>query len=373
MEATQTLPNHLSTGLKMVQTPVMTREERRAALMRYLRARTPNKSTRKANEAKKMPESIKQQIEKDDRKKSYYFDMWLSCAEDWGRVVIYEKRIRRLTEESTMKEAWLNKAQLLDFFKCPVVVEALIAKKPAPEFQRPNPDIPYCPEATQYYVCVEESYVKTLAHESERGMVLSGNVSRDDRSVVEGLLQSTAQKPMLQDGADPRIEAAEEARRSAEQQKAKEEAEKKAAERKAAAEARAKERKEKLAQNPASRAQQWLNGIALHIRKCTDVQQEVFDFKADEDMKNLYHAKFKSHKEKLAALRGMFETGTPTNAQCVEAETELTAFKKSVKLWQSTSAVFKVKKQHAMVSHNARPGEVSVALCGDMSSVLLTA
>jgi hypothetical protein len=125
-----------------------------------------------------------------------------------------------------MKEAWLNKAQLLDFFKCPVVVEALIAKKPAPEFQRPNPDIPYCPEATQYYVCVEESYVKTLAHESERGMVLSGNVSRDDRSVVEGLLQSTAQKPMLQDGADPRIEAAEEARRSAEQQKAKEEAEK---------------------------------------------------------------------------------------------------------------------------------------------------
>ena len=140
--------------------------------------------------------------------------------------MLYEKRIRRLTEESTMKEAWLNKAQLLDFFKCPVVVEALIAKKPAPEFQRPNPDIPYCPEATQYYVCVEESYVKTLAHESERGMVLSGNVSRDDRSVVEGLLQSTAQKPMLQDGADPRIEAAEEARRSAEQQKAKEEAEK---------------------------------------------------------------------------------------------------------------------------------------------------
>ena len=84
MEATQTLPNHLSTGLKMVQTPVMTREERRAALMRYLRARTPNKSTRKANEAKKMPESIKQQIEKDDRKKSYYFDMWLSCGKDWG-------------------------------------------------------------------------------------------------------------------------------------------------------------------------------------------------------------------------------------------------------------------------------------------------
>ncbi len=68
----------------------------------------------------------------------------------------------------------------------------------------------------------------------------------------------------------------------------------------------------------------------------------------------------------MAALRGKFETGTPTSAQCVELETELTAFNKSVKLWQSTSVVFKVEKQHAMVSHIARPGGVSVALCGDM-------
>ena len=109
-------------------------------------------------------------MKKDPAKQNHYFDLRYAHGESWGKVVAYEKSIQRDSSQSSIKEMWLTRAQVHDFFKDPIAGDAIIATKSPPETERPHPVVPRVKEATQYWVTVDEAFVRSLAHETEKAV-----------------------------------------------------------------------------------------------------------------------------------------------------------------------------------------------------------
>ena len=170
------------------------------------------------------------------QKKNLYFDPWCAHGESWGKVVAYEKSIQRDSSQSSLKEMWLTRAQVHDFFNGPVVGDAIIATKSPPEADRPHPVVPHVKEATQYWVTVDEAFMRSLTHEREKAMSFVGNVDTDNSDMVKEFVAATSAQPNVANAASSAtaVSSQEEIWRKAQV----EEAEKAKAERKAAAKQR---------------------------------------------------------------------------------------------------------------------------------------
>ena len=84
----------LEKALKETDSKKWTVAHRRAALMRFLRSRQPNKSGRKPRVAT-IPEEMKKELEK---------DMWVGCAEDWGICQIFYKKSMKHSKTKEVKQ-----------------------------------------------------------------------------------------------------------------------------------------------------------------------------------------------------------------------------------------------------------------------------
>ena len=143
-DKTPTEGKPLEAGLQLavdeVKTHHWTKEERRAALMRFLRSRKPNKSSRAARVAK-IPDDIAQLLEKDKTKVNHFFDLWCAHGEDWGRVQAFQRRYQRNSSGQFAKQVWRNRSQLVAHFHSEVVADAVVPSR-NPLTQRRA-----CPEA----------------------------------------------------------------------------------------------------------------------------------------------------------------------------------------------------------------------------------
>ena len=164
----------------------------RSARMSFSRTLLPSMGLRRST-TEKIPQSIADKIKSDPSLKDHYFHLWMNSKCSWALVEISELIVDKESTHKRSKKQWLNRGQLLDHFKLPEIVEAIIAEKTAnPDTWKPCPDAPSCIIAHQYFLTVLEEVDEELSHMHERATSLRTQL---DQEAAKSLLPGRIAKP----------------------------------------------------------------------------------------------------------------------------------------------------------------------------------
>ena len=146
----------------------MTAEERSASRTKNDRSLVP--TSQRHGRSVKCPEAVALRIKNDSSTmaitRSYYFDLWVHCSGEWGRVEVVEQHLQRIITKLNTKKKWLMEHEIRALHPLESVASAIITNKRAcPSLWRPNPDAPEEPSAIQFLITVED--IEEWAKETE--------------------------------------------------------------------------------------------------------------------------------------------------------------------------------------------------------------
>ena len=251
--------------------------------MRFLRSRTPNPSGRKPR-AQKIPEELAQEITKDPKKASLFFDLWLGHGEDWMRVQAFWKKTRRLTSGTEVTQAWLTKSQLMKMYgKDKAVVDAIVKSRDPASQVRFHPDAPGVEAAKQYHVTVFDAESKKDEKIEESGLAGDGLVEDKElaKKIGEGLMAggvNTAAKVTKHKSKEEKDQAKKER----------------------------EDKKQDLKNDPTAHAKAWLSGMSKDVAKAIDALAQCKKSK-DKTVGVSYTQKFNTHISTLKKTRARIE------------------------------------------------------------------
>ena len=310
-EATETVP-----GMKAWAN----KEERRAALMRFIRSRDCVATNARTT---KMPDDVKKEITEDPKKQNGMFELWASHDEKWLKVTAYRLELQRKESLTRESERYKTRAQLIDMLKSQVVADAIIAGLPSTHI-RNHPNAKDCEEATQYLVDCESGKDTLNSHIEETGTTQKADI---DQAGSADLLQAVHAHFASSSSCGPPGMSEEERKKKKEAQQAK-----------------AAERAALLETDMGERVKVWLKGINSDINKCQAAALETKGSK-DKSVGQTYRSKFEEFNRDLRKIRSGFETATANHANAPKAEvkraeTIVLSLKQSLQAWNKIKHMY---------------------------------
>ena len=307
----------------------LTKEERRAALMRFIRARdTDPKNPRK----EPMPQEIKDELKANPENADLIFNLWVKHKEDFAKAHAVFTHIRRKTERQVAQERWRTWAQIVKWYgDDEETAQAIIDGLPE-DHKRRNPKALKCDKAVQYWVLLEdgrddldedivESGIKGQADVPKEGNeeFLKKAFSHEPSSSSSA--RGPARGPASGSGVIPQRVETEAERLEREQKKAE-------------ALARAEAKKLALEKDIPQRAQNWLKHINSDIGK---LQTAIAETKkvVSKEVGATYKNKFMASQQALFKLRTAFEKnlGAVDKKTIKEAEASVKVMKTDLQAW----------------------------------------
>ena len=309
--------------------------QRKAALMRFLRSRTPNASGRKPR-AQKIPDELRAEITKDSKKVPMLFELWCGHGEDWMRVHVYYRKIRRTTTGTEVTQAWKTRAQLLKLYggDKEVVVGIIGSRDPATQVRDP-PDAPTLASAKQYLVTVFDAESKKDENIDETG--LAGDGMLDDREaakkIAEGLMSGG---PTCTFQTNPKLKSKEEKQQEKDDREAK---------------------KTALKKDPSAHAKMWPAGMSKDVGKAIDALSQCKKSK-DKTVGPSYTQTFTNHVVTLKKLRSRIENPGKEpiiKKDMINAEDCVKELKDDLSAWNRIKPIY-VKDRGLSRALNVPPG-----------------
>ena len=129
------------------------------------------------------------------QEKQFYFQIWLSNSESWGRVLAFEEHYLLQVKGTKKTEAWLTEYEMLSVFGDPDVVSAMkswcVEQTGEPKV-RLHPRIPHCIKAQQYSVVIEDHLREKVDRAMKQGISLAAESGGEMvKAMVRKELQNT--------------------------------------------------------------------------------------------------------------------------------------------------------------------------------------
>ena len=300
--------------------------------MRFARSQEPAKQ--RQSRTPKMPDSVKAALLKDPGQKMHYFDLWVGHSEDWAKVVAFERRLKRDSQQKNMRWAWLTEEQLVDVMKSETVAHKIMERKTEPDFKKKHPDA----DVWMYYCMVADEQNQMEESLREKGVSLTANIDQESATELLPKLIQATEIPSCASVSEPSpVPTKSEEEMLAERAKKKEIAAQKKADRQRA-----------LEHNFKLRIEAWLKGISKEVQKAKEAGVQTGKI-PDEDLKNLYGAKFAKHQQLLSDERVKFENAHADEQQHLKmadveaAEAAVTQFKKDHAAFQKLKTCYELE------------------------------
>ena len=304
----------------------LTKEERRAALMRFIRARdTDPKNPRKDP----MPQEIKDELKANSDSQDVIFRLWVGHKEDFAKIQAIFTRVHRHTERQVGQERWKTWSQLLKHYgDDEETVQAIVDNLPE-DHKRRNPRAPKCDAAVQYWVLLEDGRDDLDEDILEQG--IKGQADIPKLGNEEFLKKAFSAQPSS--SSLPRGPSSNSGTRTGPKPETDEERQEKDR-KKAEALAKAEAKKKELEKNIPLRAQNWLKNINSDIGK---LQAAIAETKkvVSKEVGATYKNKFMASQQELFKLRTLFEKNqTSIDKKTVrEAEKKVKIMKTDLLAW----------------------------------------
>ena len=274
----------------------------------------------------------------------HWFQIWVQCEGNWGKVMLTEILIRKQTKKSTKGWEWLMKSEV-QARNSPAAAEALLsACTDNPAWNKKHFQIRECPDAHKYYILTSEVTEEIEEHSAEQQLKIMMEVDGDLPKELAASLPGSATSDWDPTGSShpttsptKAIEDDPEAKQKAEAAAAKVVA---AAKKKTENAERAKEKK-KL---PETHAIKYLKGLATDISQAFEAQTKAKKSNVTASFKAEFEATFKKHVKSLNAMRKTVErctaSGTITWAILKSAKEAVHEFHRDREVLDKTIGVY---------------------------------
>ena len=149
-------------------------DERRKLWMRFYRSRQGTASSRK-RKMQCCPAHLKEIMTSKPDSISAFFDLWIGCSGDWGKVEVYVRKYKKNFTRGEAVKRWLTEAQITDHYKDEDVAMDVMNASPS----RPNPAAPNSAKAKQNHVTVMDDQVKGTETGDETGIAGHGELDAE--------------------------------------------------------------------------------------------------------------------------------------------------------------------------------------------------
>ena len=77
----------------------------------------------------KCPDDVLQKVKSGKQESARYFDLWLGCEQEWGKVTLFEYKIKRQVKGEETITDWFTLDQLIQFYNSQEVGAAVAASR----------------------------------------------------------------------------------------------------------------------------------------------------------------------------------------------------------------------------------------------------
>lgn len=320
-EDEQKLQKQLNKALAETDSKKWNDNQRRAALMRFLRSRRPNPSGRKPR-APKIPDEMKAILEKDPKKVPMVFDMWTGCMEDWAKTSIFHKKSIKNSKTKEVGVCWKTEGQLMKIYNDKSVVSGIKASR-EPHQIRPHPEAPEIKSATQYQVTIFDGQVDKEEEITETGLAAQGTV--EDKEFATKFHDSLSLAGnFAKDAPKPKLTQEEKVKLKAERQR------------------KAAEKQKLLDSKPDEQAKIWLANMNKDLSKLHLAVEETKTLK-DKVVSRSYKEKFESHISELKKFRNRMEKANKdpiSKREIKQAQTQIAEVKDDLSAWNRIKPIY---------------------------------